>query len=161
MWRIERILHSLAGIFNNIAAGGVVLMMGLITADVLLRLVWKPIPGVYDIVGLLGVIVISFALAYTSIEKGHIAVDFIVQKLSMKSQVAVEAVNTLLGTVLFACITWRSLVYAGSLKASGEVSLTIGLPIYLFVYAMGLGCALLCLVLLVQCVNSVNRLVEK
>ncbi len=136
-------------------------MMSLITADVLLRLAWKPIPGVYDIVGLLGVVVISFAMAYTSIQKGHIAVDFIVQKLSMRSQVVVEAVNNLLGTVLFACVTWRSFLYGLSMQASGEESLTIGLPIYLFVYAMGLGCALLCLVLLLQCINSVSRLVER
>ncbi len=160
MWRVERTIHSLSRLFNVIAAGGVVLMMVLITADVVFRLIWKPIPGVYDIVGLLGVLVISFALAYTSIEKGHIAVDFIVQKLSMKAQIGVEAVNSFLGMVLFGLVAWRSLVYGSSLGVSGEVSLTIGLPIHWFVYGMGLGCFLLCLVLLLQCVNSLQRLVE-
>ena len=78
MVRFERFVLYLTHTFNWIAAGAVIAMMLLTSADVILRLFRRPITGAYEIVGLLGAIVISFSLAYTSVEKGHIAVEFLV-----------------------------------------------------------------------------------
>ncbi|PKL15498.1 MAG: C4-dicarboxylate ABC transporter permease, partial [Spirochaetae bacterium HGW-Spirochaetae-5] len=60
--------------FNVIACVAIIIMMLLSVADVVLRLFGKPIPGAYELVGVLGTIVVSFALGFTSLEKGHIAV---------------------------------------------------------------------------------------
>ncbi|MBN2514797.1 MAG: TRAP transporter small permease [Deltaproteobacteria bacterium] len=147
--------------FNWIAAGAVVAMMCLTCADVILRIFRHPIPGTYEIVGLLGSVVIAFSIGYTSVEKGHIAVEFLVQKFPVRVQTFIDTFNDLISTCLFALITWQSIVYASDLKQSGEVSLTIQMPIYPFVYGISLGCGLLCLILLLNFVKSLKRIGEK
>jgi len=135
-------------------------MMLLTTTDVIMRLVATPIPGVYEIVGLLGVVAVSFSLAYTSVEKGHIAVEFLVRKLSPKNPGSRCRGKRFSFLVLFFFICRQCVVYAGVLKESGEVSLTIQMPIYPFVYGIAIGCAALCIVLLMELIQSIRRIVQ-
>jgi len=81
--------------FNIIAGIAVIAMMLLSTADVVLRRFGKPIPGTYELVGFLGTIVVSFALGFTSLEKGHIAVELLVSKLPLRTQLAIETFTNL------------------------------------------------------------------
>ena len=161
MIRFERFVLYLTHTFNWIAGGAVVAMMLLTSADVILRLFRRPITGAYEIVGFLGAIVISFSLAYTSVEKGHIAVEFLVQRFSAKAQAVVDSINYLFGIALFGLIAWQSILYAGDLKQCGEVSLTVEMPIYPFVYGISIGSGLLCLVLLMEFFASVKRIGKK
>jgi len=154
--RIERAVVRMADLANGVAAAAVVFIMFLITADVILRFFRHPIPGVYDIVGLTGSAVISFALPYTTLRKGHIAVDFLVQKLPRTARAAINVANTLASLALFALIAWESAAYAAGLRASGEVSPTVQLPTYPFVYGVAAGCSLLCVVLLMELVRQLR-----
>ena len=137
--------------------GAVVLMMGIVVLDVLLRLFRRPLPGAYDMVSLLGAVVISFALAYTAVEKGHITVEFLVDKLSSRMQGIVEAITGMVGAAFFAMAAWQCIGFAGRLKASGEVSLTIQIPTYPFVLGIAVGCSLLSLVLLLGGIKAARR----
>ena len=161
MLQIERLVSTLTRKLNWVAASGIILMMMLTSADVVLRLFRHPIPGTYEIVCMLGVVVISFSLAYTSAEKGHIAVEFLVQKLPPRMQAGITVFNNFVATILFALIGWQSIAYASSLKESGEVSLTLQMPMHPFVYGISIGCGLLCLVLTVEMVKSFRKMVEK
>ncbi len=154
----EKLIHTLANKFNWIAASAVVTIMFLTTADVILRLFRHPIPGTYELVGLLGTVIISFSLAYTSMQKGHIAVEFLVQKLPRKVQLMIAAANDLIGTILFGLIAWQCFIYAVALRQSNEVSLTIQMPIYPFAYGIAVGCGLLCLLLLFEFFTSIKRM---
>ncbi|OPX38483.1 MAG: hypothetical protein B1H13_11265 [Desulfobacteraceae bacterium 4484_190.3] len=131
-------------------------MMILTSADVVLRLFRHPIPGAYEIVGLLGAVVIAFSLAYTSAERGHIAVEFLVRKFPRKAQSFIAIANNLIGAALFGLIAWQSILYASDLKQSGEVSMTIQMPVYPFVYGIAFGCGLLCLLLLTESFKSLK-----
>ncbi len=161
MFRLDRFINLLSYRFNWIAAGAIVAMMLLTSTDVILRLFRHPIPGTYEIVGLLGAVVIAFSLAYTSIEKGHIAVEFLVQKFPRNVQLFITAINDLLSTFLFGLIAWQSILYASDLKQSGEVSLTLQAPIYPFIYGIAAGCGLLCFVLILEFLKSLKRIGEK
>jgi len=161
MIRINFFLKSVTDSFNWISAAGVTAMMLLTSADVFLRLVAEPIPGVYEIVGLLGCIVVSFSLAYTSAEKGHIAVEFLMRKLPDHVQAAVNTVNNLLSIALFGLIARQCLLYAADLRQSGEVTLTLQMPIFPFVYGISIGCTLLCLVLASDFFKSARRMFQR
>lgn len=147
--------------FNTLAGTAVVAMMLLTCADVILRLFRHPVPGTYEIIGFLGTVVISFSLAYTSLEKGHIAVELLVEKLPLRIRAGVESVTSLISAALFALITWQSMTYAADLKQSGEVSVTLTMPIYPFIYGIATGSGLLCLVLLVESMRSTMRTVKE
>lgn len=135
-------------------------MMLLTCADVLLRILRCPIPGTYEIVGLLGATFVSFSLAHTTTERGHIAVDFIVQKLPLRLQDLIDCINSIICAFLFAVITWQSVVYALDLKNSGEVSMTLQMPIHPFVFGIALGCGMLSLVLFVRSVESTLKFIK-
>ena len=160
MRRFEKVVLFLTQGFNWVASAAVTGMMLLTTADVGLRLLRRPIPGTYEIVGFLGALAISFSLAYTSVENGHIAVDLLVEKFSRRVQAGVQALNDLCGTGLFALIAWQSILYAANLRQSGEVSLTLQLPLYPFVYGVAVGSTLLCLYLVSTLVRSVKRMLH-
>jgi len=69
MLRLKKQLDNLSNAFNWLAAGAILIMMALTCADVVLRLFRHPIPGTYEIVGLMGTVGVSFALAYTTAKK--------------------------------------------------------------------------------------------
>jgi len=156
MIRLEKFIISIAEKANWVSAASVVIMMVLTAADVILRFFRMPIPGTYEIVGLLGTVTVSFSLGYTSIERGHIAVDFLVHKFNVKTRLAINAVNNFIGMVFFGIIAWRCVLYAQSLHKVGEVSLTIQMPTYPFVYGIAVGSVLLCFVLMVEFIQSLR-----
>lgn len=154
MFKFEKMIRALAEKFNWIAAGAVVFMMLLTCLDVFLRLVSKPIPGTYEFIGLFGSVVISFSLAFTTMAKGHIAVELLVQKLSQKRQFMFGFVTDFFSMILFVVVSWRSFLYAMELMRAGEVSLTTHFPIYPFVLGIALGCGLQSLLLFTDTVKS-------
>jgi TRAP-type C4-dicarboxylate transport system permease small subunit len=161
MMHLQKHLTKLSLGFNALAGAAVVAMMLLTCADVVLRLFRHPIPGTYEIIGFLGTVVVAFSLAYTSLEKGHIAVEILVEKLPRRIQAGIEVFVSLIGAALFALITWQCTVYAADLKQSGEVSLTLTMPIYPFIYGLAAGSGLLCLVLLSECMQSAGKTVKR
>lgn len=161
MSHLERSVSSIARKFNWVAAAAVIAMMVLTCADVILRFFRHPIPGTYEMVGLLGTIVVSFSLAHTSVMRGHISVEFVIQKLPKRVQIVIDGINSLLGAALFGLITWQSLLYAKNLMHTGEVSMTLQMPIFPFVYGISIGSGILCLVLLIEFSQSLNRTIQK
>lgn len=153
---MDRWIEQTARGLNWVAGGSVSAMMLLTVVDVVMRLFRRPITGAYEIVGLLGAIFVSFSLAQTSVERGHIAVDVLVQKLPPGIQAAVQGLNDLVCTVLFAMVTWQCIKYAAHIRAFGEVSMTLQVPIYPFIYGIAIGCGMLCLVLAMNLLRSIQ-----
>ena len=148
--RIERFVFGLSEKLNWVAAASLAFIMLLTVADVFLRLFGRPIPGTYELIGFVGSMIISFALPYTSVQKGHIAVEFLIQKLPWLARVIFNIINAFISMVLFGVIAWQAVLYGRDLKAAGEVSLTLQIKTYPFVYGVAAGCAMLSLVLLIE-----------
>jgi TRAP-type C4-dicarboxylate transport system permease small subunit len=149
-FEIEKKITASAQALNWISAAAVAAMMVLTCADVILRLFRFPIPGTYEMVGFLGAVFVSFSLAKTSLDRGHIAVDFFVQRFPKRLRKKVYPINALLCSVLFAFAFWHCLLYALDSKQAGEVSLTLQMPIYPFIFGTAVGCGSLCIVLIFQ-----------
>ncbi len=160
MLRLKKQLDNLSNASNWLAAGAILIMMALTCADVVLRLFRHPIPGTYEIVGLMGAIGVSFALAYTTAKKGHISVEFLTSRMPKKTQFVIAAAGELLSTLLFGIIAWQSALYALDLKRTGEVSLTVEIPVYPFVLSIAIGCFLVCLVLTMDFYKSLKRVIK-
>ena len=152
--RLEKWTVRAAEIFNWVSAAAVTGMMLLTCMDVVLRLFRRPIPGTYEVVGFLGAVFAAFSLGYTSTNRGHIAVDFIVQKLSPRAQTVIDGVNALVCAVLFGLLARQSMRYAADLQSFGEVSMTLQMPVYPFVYGIAAGCWLLVVVLAVRVLKN-------
>ena len=148
-----KITRLLIEIMNYLAAASVVAMMLLTSADVLLRFFKHPILGTYELVGLFGALTIAFALPATTLSKGHVAVDFMVEKLPTAAQKLCGVIANLLGLSLFSLIAWQTFVYANILRSSGEVTLSLEMPFYPVVYAISVASLLVCIVLFLELVT--------
>ncbi len=156
----ETTVRSLAKAFNKIAALALFSMMCLTCADVILRLFRHPIRGTYELVSFLGAITVSFALAHTSVHKGHVAVSLLVEHFSKKWRGMVEVAISIFSLALFALIGWQSMVYARNFQLSGEVSPTLQLPFYPVVYGIAASAVVVCLVLMVDILTALKTIKE-
>jgi TRAP-type C4-dicarboxylate transport system permease small subunit len=131
----------------GVAAGAGLMAMVLITSlDVVLRVFRVSLTGAYDLVKIACVLTIAAALPYTTAIKGHVAIEYFFHKLGPRGRVVVDVLMRLLGMGLFGLLAWGCVQYGNSLKRSGEVSLTLQLPIFWVPYVLAASCALVVLI---------------
>jgi TRAP-type C4-dicarboxylate transport system permease small subunit len=139
---------NVSGFLNVIAGTGLILLMTLTIADVILRAFFnKPILGTYEMVGLIGAVVIGFSMPQTAALRGHIYVDSFIALLPRTVRNIFNVGTRLLVISLLGMIGWNLFKFAGDLQKSGEVSLTLQIPFYPFVYGIGICCLVQCLVM--------------
>jgi len=109
-------------------------MTFLTCADVIGRFFGRPIFGSVEIVGFMATIAVAMGLVYTHQMKGHIGVEILVRLFSERIQTVIELCTGFLSLGLFALISWRMAVYAGTMKRSGEVSMNLELPEHVIIY---------------------------
>jgi len=146
------ILTKIADMLNRILtfmAGLILIVMVLLTcANIVFRLFWVPISGTYELMGFSGAMLTAFALAYTQVKKGHIAVDVLVNVFQPKTRWVLAAVNNGMCFVFFILAAWQLTIKANTLRTTGEVTETLRIIYYPFTYMVALGCGVLALVLL-------------
>lgn len=145
----EKTVKLLSSFFNLLAAASLTAIIALTCFDVSMRYFFnRPVAATYDLVSLMGAIIAAFAMPYTMLMGGHVAVDLLVRKLSRKKQLAVETVTHIVGILLFLIMVWQCFVLASDMKAAGEVMPTILLPFHPIVYGMSVCFFVLCLAIL-------------
>ena len=150
MFILDRINHYL-NLFLMVLAGlFLTAMIALTCTNVFLRAVWIPISGTFELMGYFGAVITAFALGFTQIKKGYIAVDIVVLGFSKKVQNILNAVNAILCAAFFALLTWQISKYAANLHKTGEVTETLQIIYYPFTYAVSVGCGALALVFFVD-----------
>ncbi len=140
--------------FLNVIAGvSLIFLMTLTVLDVILRSFRMPILGTYELVMLAGAVVIGFSMPLTSWIRQHIFVDFFILKFSQKGRDIFNIVTRFMVIFLFILLGWNLFKYGYDLQRSGEVSLTLQLPFYPFVYGLGVCCFVQCLVMVCDIVK--------
>ena len=112
--------------------------MALMTcADVILRAtINKPIFGSEEIVSIFAVLAIGFALPYAHKKDSHVGVEIVVRLLSKSSQERIRLITNACSLLLFILLSWQMFKYAQVMQGSGVLSMNLGLPTYIFVYAL-------------------------
>lgn len=136
-------------------------MIILTCANILLRSVWTPLEGTFELMGYNGAVTMAFALGMTQLKKGHIAVDILVLKFSKPIQKVLAGVNYLICAFFFAIVSWRMTHYARTLWETGELTETLRIIYYPFTYCVALGCATLSLVFLTDFLKTLFIQVEE
>jgi TRAP-type C4-dicarboxylate transport system permease small subunit len=137
-----------------VAVAALVAMMALTLADVVLRGFGWPIPGTYELVGILGSIIIGFSIPYTTMAKGHVIMDFLTESLSGHARTALHVLTRMLAIVFFIIAGWNLCVLGQAYSKAGEVTLTLKLPLYPIFYVVAFCCFVECLMLVVELTPS-------
>ena len=136
-------------------AGGIILVsMMLVTVfDVTVRCFGRPISGTYDLVALGGALVIGFSIPYTTMKKGHIMVDVLIQRLSPKNQNIVNLVTRLMALAICLTIGWHLIRVGLDFYHKHEGSQTLQLSFYPIAYGLAGG-------FFVQCLANIAEIVK-
>ena len=138
---------------NIIAGIALTFMMCLTVADVLLRATGHPIIGTYEVVALSLAVVIGFGIPKVSLDRGHVYMEFLLDKLGPRGKDILNTFTRVLVLILFIFIGYNLFNVGAEFRASGEVSPTIKLPFYPVAYAVGVCCFLECLVFIAEIVT--------
>lgn len=98
-----------------------------------------PIFGSEEIVTILAVLAIAFALPSAHVERSHIGVELFMRLLSRRTRIVVRCITDLVALGLFSLVTWRMWKYAGTIRESGEVSMNLELPTYFVIYVLAIA----------------------
>lgn len=153
---IFNIIKKLSRLMYWIAAVAIVSIVFLTVTDVILRRFRMPIDWAYEVVVLLGAIAIGFSVPQTTIDKGHVLMDFFTERLSSKWKRIFSTITRCLGILIFAIFGWRIFPYGNNLWRSGQVSPILLLPEYPVAYGIGICCFVVCLILFYDLVQKLK-----
>ncbi len=156
----ELVVHAISRVSNRISQFAVTAMMIVVVGNILLRILWRPIYGTYDVVMLL-MTPIAFALGYCAVQRGHISVELIVTLLPNRVQAMIDSLTGVLSVGIFAIVAWQVWLFGTDMWNRGEVTLSVHIPVFPFIYGVSVGCAVLSLVVLVDFIKAVEKLVRK
>lgn len=141
---LQRVDHGYYLVLRGVVMGlagvsglSVLAMIGVTCADVVARAVGYSFTGSFDVVRIAGALAIACALPYTTAVKGHVAVEYFFQKLGRRGRVVVDTASRLLIMVLLAIVAWQFFRYGNTLLRTGEVSLTLQIPMFWVAYVIG------------------------
>lgn len=151
-------MNAIAGWLSQVMflVAGVALVgsMFLTVADVTLRSFGHPILGTFELIGLLGAVVIGFAIPQTSRLGGHVIMELIAHKLPAIWQRMLHVVTRIMGIGLFGLIAWNLWSMGDDFRRVGEVTPILSVPLYPVPYGIAFCCLIECLVLFVEMVGK-------
>ncbi|MBP1732035.1 MAG: TRAP-type C4-dicarboxylate transport system, small permease component [Deltaproteobacteria bacterium] len=147
---ISRFMYWIAGM-------ALVSIVLLTVTDVILRRFRMPIDWAFEVVVMLAAVVISFALPQSTLDKGHVLTDFLIEKLSPRLQKSIFAITRIMAIFVFVILGWRVICLGQKFCKAGQISPILELPDYPVAYAVAVACFIECLVLLWTLVERVRE----
>lgn len=140
-----------------LAGCGLLLMVGLIVGNGLLRGIYRPIFGTNEIVGWACALSSAFGLGYTQINRGYVEIDTLVRHFPAQIRHLVMSVTLLSSTFFFGLVSWQIILYGINIAYNGNVSETLGVVYYPLVILAALGFIGLTLALLTDFLKHIFR----
>ena len=158
--RILKVIEKLSSIGGAISGLSIVLMSGLILLEIILRsLAGFSLLISEEYSAYLLVVFGSMALAYTFKSEGHIRVDLVLSKLSVRTRLIVNGLCSILGFMVFAFVTYQAWGQFYGSWLSKETSMYYSkTPLWLPQLPLFLGSALMGLQLLTSVVIQIKSL---
>ena len=147
--KVRELIHHISHIAARISMVTLFLMMILISADVFGRYCLnRPITGSGDIIQQSMVIVVFFALAFTTFDKGHVTVGLFTSRLSNLPRAVLNCATSFVSLIIISLITWRLFARGWTLLTQDSIAIertqTISLPITPFIIVAAIGLLLSC-----------------
>ena len=146
---MDRVYRALIGIskwLTVIGAAALTFMMLLTVADVVGRAAGHAVLGTYEIVSTLLGIVIGFCLPKVTLDRGHVSMEFVLEKLSSRVRAIVNTMTRLICLIIFMFIAYNLVSVGNEFQRVGEVSPILQIPFYPVAYGISACCVIECFV---------------
>jgi TRAP-type C4-dicarboxylate transport system permease small subunit len=146
-----KIIHQISRISGIVAISFLVVMMITTVVDVTGRFLFRaPIFGSLELTEDFMVLAGFLGIAWCAANRGHVRVDWIVNRMPPRPQATLEGFNTLLSLIVIFVAAWQSFVQALDRYSEQTVSDLLKIPDYPFYLITAFGFFLTFLVLLIQ-----------
>ncbi len=148
---VNRVLAWMAGL-------ALTAMMLFTVADMVLRALGRPVAGSYEVIGWLSAAAMALALGSVQQQRGHVAMELMVDRLGERARSAVELLTSLASLLLFIAVAWYVARYARVLQETGSLSETLRAIVHPWVYVVAAGGAGLAFALLIDVLSAARRI---
>ena len=149
---VNRFIAGVSGVF-------LIPLMIITAVDVVGRDVFNhPIPGTVELSQYMLAVFILLGFAYAHQVKAHVAVSIITSRLSQNAQLILNIITTLIGLFIFSILAWQGLVVGVEERTVSDM---LRIPQYPFRVLVAVAAFSVCLELLVDVEETVNKLVRR
>ncbi|MFC1982232.1 TRAP transporter small permease [Chloroflexota bacterium] len=151
----KKIVYRMAKVFQWVAMAATIAMMLLVIANIIARLLpgIKPIKGTFEMVELLGIILVSFFFAQAAVEKRHVALTMLFSRLSVKAQLAIRRIIVPISITVLSLIAWSLALRAHSFYLTRQATENMHTVLFPFYIVASVGFASVALVLIADFVD--------
>ncbi len=146
---LSRPLAALCAVSALFGGSVLVALALMVCASIALRATgFSPIQGDFELLQVGLAIAVGGFLPWCHLKGGNIYIDFVTARASTRTQHRLEAFAGVLVAIMMALVSWRAGAGALAAKASGEVTMIRGFPLWISYLLMTPGLALTSLVAL-------------
>jgi TRAP-type C4-dicarboxylate transport system permease small subunit len=153
---LEKFTNTLTLMTTHVAKIALAFAMLIIVANVISRIWGSPVPGTVELVEISGAVLLSMAVAYTAIKKGHIMVSVLVDKFPIRIQAIVDVIINTVALFFIFLLAREGFVFANRMMDRGYVTGFLNIPISPAIFTVCFGFSMLCLVLILDIVKAVT-----
>ena len=159
--KVEKVQSGVEKGFIAISAAIIGSMMLITTADVALRYIFNsPLPGVFILCEMFMVCAVYLSVAYVQLQKGHVRVDIIIDRLKGRPRIIFELSILIVSLVAFCLVCWRTGLNAWDAWLTEDHSMgLIEYPYWPAKTILTIGVGLLCLRFITDIKNHFAQLI--
>jgi len=155
---MHRFIEKLNNVLIAIAAAVLAMIMFLTAVDVFMRYLFNsPVSGSFELVEFMMAILVPFGIVYCGMQKAHVAVDLVHEKLSKRLQALLDVITTSLTLIFMGLIGWKSIEYIFEVKSTGLTSAVLHIPSWPFILPVAIGMAAFMLVSIVHLIDFIKK----
>src|SRR4030042_2826517 len=158
---VEKLIKGTVNQTTNIGAVFLVAVMLLITINVIYRVFGGVIPGQYELVEIMIVVVAGFAIGDTEIHRRQTSVDMVTMHLPRKSKLWLENSCNLIGLVYWAFVALATIKLTMDKAAKGEHTDLLKISIIPSRVIWVVGLILICIVIIYNIFKNFKELGRK
>lgn len=127
-----------------LAGGALLIAVGLLTTVSIIGrwTIDRPITGDIELVQLGIAVAIALFLPYCQLHRSHLIVDFFTARSSGPLQQRLDRVGSIVAGAVFLLLAWRAGIAVADMRAAGETTMVLAMPLWLPYAAMVPGLAL-------------------
>jgi TRAP-type C4-dicarboxylate transport system permease small subunit len=150
MINLQQFFSKVMKVLVGIGVVSLVAVMLVFVGNIISRTFGKPILGTYEVIKFGMVPVITVAIGYTALMRGHIMIEVLVERFQKRTRTICAAITTFFSLAIWALITWKSTEFGIIKWGRGEVTEQLELPVPLFRMIWSVGLLFLVVVLCVE-----------
>lgn len=154
--KVLSVINQVLGICGFIS---LIIISVMTCVDVILRYFFdSPFQFTMETSGILMVVFIAAAYAYSTSRGRHISIDILTMKLSNKTQNTLIFVTDLISILILGLVCWRCIVHGNYFLRVGQHTPIVEIPFYFFTYFLALSIFVTMVNILIYAIGTLREM---